>query len=76
MMGEVARAAAGVEIKEINKVLDKVVGSYEKNYATAPGGKPFQNCYDVATCKPTEEHLKIYEQAKKKLAGFGLNFTY
>jgi len=74
MMGEVARAAAGVDIPTINKILDKLVGSYEKNYASAPAGKPFQDCYDVKTCRPTDEHIQIYEQAKKKLESFGLNF--
>ena len=42
MMGEVARATAGVEISEINKILDKLVALYEKNYASAPAGKTFQ----------------------------------
>ena len=74
MMGEVARAAAGVDIKEINKILDKLVGSYEKNYGTAPAGKTFQECYDVKTVTPTDEHVKVYEGARKKLESFGLVF--
>jgi len=74
MMGETARAAAGVEIKTINKVLDKLVSSYEKNYATAPPGKTFQQCYDVKTCTPTDEHMKVYEQVKKRFESFGLVF--
>jgi methylamine--corrinoid protein Co-methyltransferase len=74
MMGEVARAAAGVDITEVNKILDKLVGSYEKSYGSAPSGKTFQECYDVKTITPTDEHVSVYEQAKKKLEGFGLVF--
>ena len=40
MMGEVARATAGVDITEINVILDKLVALYEKNYASAPAGRP------------------------------------
>ncbi|WNY25933.1 hypothetical protein MsAc7_15000 [Methanolapillus millepedarum] len=74
MMGEVARAAAGVDIAEINKILDKLIPLYEKNYATAPAGKTFQECYDVKTVTPTAEHVKVYEGAKKKLEQLGLVF--
>lgn len=74
MMGEVARAAAGVDIPTINKILDKIVSSYEKDYAVAPAGKTFQECYDVKTVTPTDEYVAIYEQARKKLEGFGLTF--
>lgn len=74
MMGEVARSAAGVDIAEINKILDKLVASYEKNYGTAPAGKTFQECYDIKTVTPTDEHVKVYEEARKKLEGFGLVF--
>jgi methylamine--corrinoid protein Co-methyltransferase len=48
MMEEVARASADVEISEINMILDKLVALYEKNYASAPAGKTFQECYDAA----------------------------
>lgn len=74
MMGEVARAAAGVDIPTINKILSQLIPSYEKDYAKAPAGKTFQECYDVSTITPTEEHVSVYEAAKKKLESFGLSF--
>lgn len=74
MMGEVARATAGAEITEINKILDKLVALYEKNYASAPAGKTFQECYDVKTVTPTEEYMQIYDGARKKLEELGLVF--
>ena len=59
MMGEVARATAGVEISEVNVILDKLVALYEKNYARAPAGKTFQECYDVKTVTPTDEYMVL-----------------
>jgi methylamine--corrinoid protein Co-methyltransferase len=74
MMGEVARATAGMNIDDVNKVLDLLVSSYEGNYANAPAGKTFQECYDVATVTPTDEYMKVYDGARKKLEEFGLTF--
>ncbi len=74
MMGEVARATAGVEISEVNTILDKLVALYEKNYASAPAGKTFQECYDVKTVTPTEEYMQVYDGARKKLEELGLVF--
>jgi methylamine--corrinoid protein Co-methyltransferase len=74
MMGEAARATAGMDIEDVNKVLDLLVSSYEGNYANAPQGKTFQECYDIATVTPTDEYVKVYDGARKKLEGFGLTF--
>jgi methylamine--corrinoid protein Co-methyltransferase len=74
MMGEVARATAGVEISEVNKILDKLVALYEKNFASAPAGKTFQECYDVKTATPTDEYIQVYDGARKKLEELGLVF--
>jgi methylamine--corrinoid protein Co-methyltransferase len=74
MMGQAAKAAAGMEIEEVNKIIDNLVKMYEKNYATAPQGKTFQECYDVKTITPTEEYVTVYEGARKKLENLGLVF--
>jgi hypothetical protein len=74
MMGEVARATAGMDIDTVNQILDKLVASYEGDYANATAGKTFQECYDVATVTPTEEYVKVYDGAKKKLEDLGLVF--
>jgi methylamine--corrinoid protein Co-methyltransferase len=74
MMGEVARATAGVEISEVNRILDGLVSLYEKNYAKAPTGKTFQECYDVKRVLPTDEYMQVYEGARKKLEDLGLVF--
>ena len=74
MMGEVSRATCGLEIDEVNKIIDRIVSSYENNYSKAPAGKTFEECYDVKTVTPTDEHVKVYSDAKKKLESFGLVF--
>jgi methylamine--corrinoid protein Co-methyltransferase len=74
MMGEVARATSGVEISEVNVILNKLVALYEKNYASAPAGKTFQECYDVKTVTPTDEYMQVYDGARKKLEDLGLVF--
>jgi len=74
MMGQAAKATAGMEIEEVNRILDALVKMYEKNYATAPQGKTFQECYDVKTITPTEEYVTVYEGARKKLENLGLVF--
>jgi methylamine--corrinoid protein Co-methyltransferase len=72
IMGEAAIATAGRKVSEINKILEKLVSGYEKNYAKAPSGKRFQECYDVKTVLPTAEYLKVYDTAVKHLNDLGL----
>jgi methylamine--corrinoid protein Co-methyltransferase len=73
-MAEAARAAAGEDLDKINAILDKLVAMYEKNYKTAPEGKPFEECYDLVTLTPTDEYLQVYDEAAKILADLGLPF--
>jgi len=73
IMGEAAIATAGMKVSEVNKILEKLVSGYEKNYANAPAGKTFRECYDVVSVKPTAEYMKVYDGAVKKLQDAGLN---
>ena len=72
IMGEAAIATAGMKISKVNEILETLVSSYESNYAKAPKGKRFQECYNVQTVKPTDEYLEIYDKAVKTLGEFGL----
>lgn len=74
MMAEAARAVAGMETEKVNEILDKLVALYEKDYKTAPKGKPFEECYDVLKLVPTQEYLDIYDQAVKLLTDLGLTY--
>lgn len=74
MMAEAAWAVAGMETEKVNVILDKLVSLYEKNYKTAPKGKPFEECYDTVRLLPTEEYLKVYDEAVKILTDLGLDY--
>lgn len=74
MMAEVARAVAGMETEKVNEILDKLVALYEKNYKSAPKGKPFEECYDVIKLVPTQEYLDVYDEAVKILTDLGLDY--
>ncbi len=72
IMGEAAIATAGMKVSKVNEILEALISSYEKDYAKAPKGKSFRECYDVLTVKPTNEYLKVYDNAVKTLGEFGL----
>jgi len=79
MMAYAARAVAGMDTEKVNFLLDKLVTHYEgtgpkRNFNTAPRGKTFQECYDVTTLKPTEEHVQVLAQAMKTMEGIGFEF--
>ena len=74
MMAYAAGAVAGVETEKVNVMLDKLVGLYEKNFRDAPKGKTFQECYDVKTLTPTDEHLEVLDKAMKSMEGLGFEF--
>lgn len=74
MMAEAARAVAGMDTNQVNIILNKLIALYEKNYKTAPKGKPYQECYDVVKLVPTQEYLDVYDQAVEILTGLGLTY--
>lgn len=74
MMAEAARAVAGMDTDKVNIILDQLIALYEKEYKTAPKGKPFEECYDTVKLVPTEEYLAVYDEAVKILTGLGLNY--
>ena len=72
MMGEAALATCGMEISEVNRVLDRVVGLYEKNFGKAPQGKRFQDCYNVKDVEPSDEYIDLYDDTIKTLLRCGI----
>lgn len=74
MMAEAAHAAAGMETSRVNGILNKLVSLYEKDYKTAPKGKPFEECYDIVNLVPSQEYMEIYDQAVQILTDLGLDY--
>lgn len=73
MMGEVSQAVAGMELDEVNRILDIVVGRYESRFNEPPIGKRFQDCYNVKTVTPTDEYQRVYEKVCRTLQALGLD---
>ncbi len=73
-MGECAYAVAGMETEKVNELLDKLVAMYEKDYKTAPAGKPYEECYDTKALQPTQEYVDVYNEAVKIMTDLGLDY--
>ena len=79
MMAYAARAVAGMDAEKVNHLLDKLVKHYEgpgpkRKFNDAPFGKRFQDCYDVVTLNPTEEHIQVLGKAMKTMEDIGFEF--
>jgi len=74
IMGEASMAACGMEISDINRIVDHILKCYEKRYSDPPRGKKFQDCYDVDNLVPTEEYLEVYDSALNTLSECGIDF--
>ncbi|MHA2225253.1 MAG: monomethylamine:corrinoid methyltransferase [Candidatus Hodarchaeales archaeon] len=71
---EVGHAAAGMKRSEANQLVKQLVTKFESNLEKPPLGFRFQDCYDLKTVTPTEEHVNIYNQVKNELQDLGLRF--
>ena len=49
---------------------------HTSDLGNAPYGMSFRECYDPLTGKPTEEHLRIYEDTVTKVRDLGLPMRY
>ena len=76
MLGETAMAVAGISSDRTNEILNGILAKYESQLKDPPKGKLFAECYDVETLKPTDEHLKVYAEAKEELNKVGINYKY
>jgi methylamine--corrinoid protein Co-methyltransferase len=61
--------------RQANEIVKKLLGEYESRIPQAPEGKRFDECYDLATVRPTREYLDLYERCKEKQSRFGLNWS-
>jgi len=70
---EVAHAVAGMSREEGNKIVVGLLERYEARLRDPPLGKRYQDCFDVATGRPSGEFLELYRQVRREMAdGFGL----
>ena len=74
MMGEASSAIAGTDVETTNKILDRLISTYENWYQNSPQGKTFPELYDVDRVVPRQEYLDIYEKALATISKCGLDF--
>ncbi|MFH1820999.1 MAG: monomethylamine:corrinoid methyltransferase [Methanobacteriota archaeon] len=70
--GELFKAMVGLKSADANEIVKKVIPTYEEHLKRPPIGKPFQECYDVRTLKPTKEWEDIYNKVKKEFIDFSI----
>lgn len=75
---EVGHAAArqGMTREKANEIALKLLAKYEDQAATAPMGKEYQECYDVAKAVPIPEHYDMFRKVKDEIAKMGVEFLY
>jgi hypothetical protein len=71
---DLAKAAATLDRGKANEIALRLLEKYELQIEVAPSGSRYQDCYDVATGKPRQEYVRLYEEVKDELAGMGVPF--
>jgi methylamine--corrinoid protein Co-methyltransferase len=74
MMGEASMAACGMEVSEVNEIVERILTWYEKSYSQPPKSKTFQEAYDVDNIEPNEEYISVYDSALNILSNCGIDF--
>jgi methylamine--corrinoid protein Co-methyltransferase len=74
MMGDASMATCGMEVSDVNKIVESILSDYEPMYANPPMGKSFQECYDINEIEPTEEYLELFDHTLDVLSGHGIDF--
>jgi len=73
-MGEVCKAAAGMDRKTASKIVKYLLDKYEGHYKDAPEGQTFEKLYDQEKMIPIASYQQLYEEVKEELRGLGLQF--
>jgi len=73
-MGEVCKAAVGIDRKQANKMVTYLLDKYESHLQDAPAGDTFEHLYDQRTLEPIPEYKRIYDEVKTELQQLGLHF--
>lgn len=72
IVGEVAHAVRGMSREQANDLVIRLLALYEKDLATNPIGKPFDEVYDIEKVQPTAEWQSMYDAVWGELIEMGL----
>ena len=73
-MGEVCKAAVGIDLKTAEKVVRYLLDKYEDSLEDAPAGDVCENLYDMDKSEPFPEYQELYDGVKEELKAQGLKF--
>jgi len=69
---EVTHAASGMQPKDVNEIVKKILPKYEDNIKTPDLGHRFQELYNLDTMQPIPEWEAIYRKVKKEAIELGI----
>ncbi len=69
---EIQLACTGMTRREANLIVNRLLPKYEDGLAAASPGKPYQECFDVASGKAKPEYLDFVGRIKRELAATGI----
>jgi hypothetical protein len=72
---EMGIAAARYRRGQASELVNRLLEKYEAHIENAPSGDRYQDCYDLATGKPGQAYLKLYDEVKAELSGMGMAFN-
>jgi methylamine--corrinoid protein Co-methyltransferase len=72
--GELLRAACKLNRGQAEEIVQKAYAKYKDDLTKQPYGKHFKEVYDLQTIQPKDEWLRMYEEVKNEVAGWGLSF--
>ena len=72
-MGEVCKAAAGMDRRRADRIVRYLLDKYEQRLENAPEGETFEALYDTEKLHPLPHYQTLYETIKQELKGQGLD---
>ena len=69
---ELINTIAGMKADQANELVNRLLEKYEKEVEDAPTGKRYQECFDLKTGKPSDDYLRLYEEAMDDLTSLGI----
>jgi methylamine--corrinoid protein Co-methyltransferase len=71
-MGEVCKAAAGMDRRTADRIVRFLLGKYEDHLGDAPEGETYEKLYDLQKNEPLPRYQKLYAEVRDELKDQGL----
>jgi methylamine--corrinoid protein Co-methyltransferase len=72
-MGEVCKAAAGLDRRTADRIVRYLLGKYEDHLGDAPAGETYEKLYDLKKNEPLPRYQKLYDEVRSELKEQGLS---